>query len=364
MTALDKKNRAARAGQYFGWLFLFSLFCFSYPLNGQVDKKKIKISTLYCSFSFQQYQLLFSQIGLDDYYEFEQSEDPEYVIYDVYKKPTRKLNGKMPIISGDFAKIFITGENFRPIMNYCDWAFTFDYEDMLQEPRHMRFPLYVFFVSSERLIKQPRPLVEVKKEKPKFCNYLYFHSIPIREKLFKKLSQYKKVDAPGKSMNNMPALGKKKEPESSRNDTKWADEKLDFINEYKFTIAFENESYPGYTTEKIVQPMVVGSIPIYWGNPRIGEEFNSKSFISYADFEKPIKDKFPRFLFHIPVVKVFLQWWIEDQVLDQMVKRIIEIDQDDALYEQYLQEPWFHNNQPNVYYDKERLKSRFMEIFG
>ena len=36
----------------------------------------------------------------------------------------------------------------------------------------------------------------------------------------------------------------------------------------------------GYTTEKIFEPMIAQSIPIYWGNPRIGEDFNEKSFIN------------------------------------------------------------------------------------
>ena len=38
------------------------------------------------------------------------------------------------------------------------------------------------------------------------------------------------------------------------------------------TIAFENSSFPGYTTEKIFEPMLEGSIPIYWGNPRVDED--------------------------------------------------------------------------------------------
>lgn len=41
---------------------------------------------------------------------------------------------------------------------------------------------------------------------------------------------------------------------------------------YKFSIAFENAWYPGYTSEKIVTSMLAGTIPIYWGNPDIGRE--------------------------------------------------------------------------------------------
>jgi glyoxylate carboligase len=51
------------------------------------------------------------------------------------------------------------------------------------------------------------------------------------------------------------------------------DNKRQFQSEYKFSIAFENNAhrpqYPGYTTEKIMEPMTVNSIPIYWEIQRL-----------------------------------------------------------------------------------------------
>ena len=60
--------------------------------------------------------------------------------------------------------------------------------------------------------------------------------------------------------------------------------KIDFIMDHKFTIAFENSSYPGYTTEKIFEPMLVNSIPLYWGNPLVDRDFNTKSFLNFHDY--------------------------------------------------------------------------------
>lgn len=37
------------------------------------------------------------------------------------------------------------------------------------------------------------------------------------------------------------------------------------MRRYKFTIAFENQSYPGYVTEKIADALMAGTVPIYWG---------------------------------------------------------------------------------------------------
>ncbi len=62
-------------------------------------------------------------------------------------------------------------------------------------------------------------------------------------------------------------------------------DKLEFIKDYKFTMSFENSSYPGYTTEKIIETMFVMSIPVYWGNPSIAIEFNPGSFIKQHDFK-------------------------------------------------------------------------------
>ena len=61
------------------------------------------------------------------------------------------------------------------------------------------------------------------------------------------------VDAPGAVCNNMRAIAR---PGS------YADvaPKLDFIRSYKFTIAFENESARGYTTEEIAE-QIYRSVP-------------------------------------------------------------------------------------------------------
>ena len=61
-------------------------------------------------------------------------------------------------------------------------------------------------------------------------------------------------------------------------------DKLEFIKDYKFVLAFENVSYPGYTTEKLLEPLIVNSIPVYWGNPLVGNDFNKECFINYDDF--------------------------------------------------------------------------------
>lgn len=42
---------------------------------------------------------------------------------------------------------------------------------------------------------------------------------------------------------------------------------LSFVAKYKFTIAFENAICNDYITEKLWRPLIVGSVPIYYGSP-------------------------------------------------------------------------------------------------
>ncbi len=68
-----------------------------------------------------------------------------------------------------------------------------------------------------------------------------FNSTKVRNNFFLKISKYKKVDSGGLALNNIGYIVKNK---------------LEFIKDYKFTIAFENSSYSGYTTEKITDAFI------------------------------------------------------------------------------------------------------------
>ena len=64
--------------------------------------------------------------------------------------------------------------------------------------------------------------------------------------------------------------------------------KHDLLGQYKFTIAFENTAYPGYVTEKIIDAMVAGSVPIYLGAPDIGNHVPQNAFIDASAFPNPL----------------------------------------------------------------------------
>jgi len=55
--------------------------------------------------------------------------------------------------------------------------------------------------------------------------------------------------------------------------------KLSFVSRFTHHLCFENETFPGYLTEKLFDPLFVGAVPLYAGDPLAGEWFDSESFV-------------------------------------------------------------------------------------
>ena len=52
-----------------------------------------------------------------------------------------------------------------------------------------------------------------------------------------------------------------------------------------FSVTFENGVYDKYYTEKITDCFATGTIPIYWGSKKIGEDFDINGIIFYDDLK-------------------------------------------------------------------------------
>jgi len=68
---------------------------------------------------------------------------------------------------------------------------------------------------------------------------------------------------------------------------KFIKSKMDVAPQYRFSLSFENDLYPGYVTEKLAEAYLSGNVPIYRGlfdsNSEI--KFNPKSFLNFIDFK-------------------------------------------------------------------------------
>jgi hypothetical protein len=244
---------------------------------------------------------------LSRHYELELSEQPDVLLFSVFGDEFKEHK---------CLRIFYTGECIEPDLRDADLSLSFSFKE---DKRHYRFPLYAMRIDINQLLQKPDPAV-ILKEKTKFCSFVVSNGgSKQRNQFFHKLSEYKKVDSGGRLFNNIGGP---------------VADKMTFIKDYKFVISFENERRKGYTTEKIVEPMLVNSIPIYWGDPLISKDFNPKSFINVPDFKN----------------------------FDEVIKQLIRIDRDDELYCSYLSQPWLNNNTVNMNYLHSALLEKLIDL--
>ena len=66
----------------------------------------------------------------------------------------------------------------------------------------------------------------------------------------------------------------------------YVENKITALKDYKFHVTIENSRVPGYFTEKLIDCFVTGTIPIYWGDPKIDEVFDTSGMIIVNSFEE------------------------------------------------------------------------------
>lgn len=255
-------------------------------------------------------------------------------------------------------------ENNWPDPAEYDWCFGTWREEEVNHPRYTRITWHGF--DPRQLVKTPAQVEAWLARPRRFANFFYSNRVRHRESFCQALARYQAVDCPGDSLRNQPPIDDGRHSDSGR----WG-RKRDFLGDYKFTVAFENSSAPGYHTEKILDPMQAGSIPIYWGDPTIARTFNPRSFINAAEFVRPPsrsldtalrrlgrrthRDYRPA-LYSRPADRVRRRWHrLATQAADgllrlrgwkPLVDAIRELDTDETRYAAMLAEPWFSGNQP------------------
>jgi hypothetical protein len=195
--------------------------------------------------------------------------------------------------------IFFSGETmsrFKKYHDYClpevDLALGFD---DLQHEKYFRLPLWIldFFeptVDLEKVKEKLKQLNYYKNNKPivreKFCSLIARHDENgIRKKIVNTLNPIETVDCAGKLFNN-----------TARLQTEFANNKVKFLENYKFNICPENTNQENYTTEKLFESFAAGCIPIYWGSAQKPEPniFKPSSIIFFDDFKNTLSEDVER----------------------------------------------------------------------
>ncbi|GIZ15180.1 glycosyltransferase family 10 domain-containing protein [Capnocytophaga catalasegens] len=233
-------------------------------------------------------------------------------------------------------KVFFTGEYVqkggitKSLETYADncvndvnLSMGFDY---IKHPNYVRFPLWIlYFVQPEMTFEDLKnrietinnPLYRKNQERTKFCVQMSRHDKNnTRRKMINLLNKIEQVTCAGIFMNNADEL-----------KTKYNDNKVNYLRNFKFNICPENISAKGYITEKILDAIVGGCIPIYYGGGKKewveSNIFNPNAFLYYEEGKE-----------------------------EKLFKEVKKLYSDSEAYNQFIAEPPFKENATEFIWEK------------
>lgn len=247
---------------------------------------------------FNKEQNLIYDILKNNGYDVQICDDADYLICDFFGENPYSYCGTPQV------RIMYSSENLIPDFNLIDYSicpYPIQFGD-----RNFQLPPCVWPRSHwlEICQKDRNYSREFLEQKSYFANFIASHESEynIRGDFFKKLCEYKRVEAPGSYLNNMP----------NGERVNWlTDSKANFQRKCKFTLCFESTMHYGFVTEKIMDAFYADTIPVYYGSPTVTDIFNKDAFINVADFDS----------------------------FEAAIEKIIELDQDDEKYLEMLRQP-------------------------
>ena len=218
------------------------------------------------------------------------------------------------VVSGDYLSSHLKYDCFKIFFGTEDMSLNYKYADISLGSNQIHgYPntkhcscIFRFSCFNSMINKKSYDEFKELKNSPKtkFCAFMYSNQKAKARKVFCiKLMDYKKVDCLGSVLNNT-----KLDKTETRYVSDWDDKAMNIYKDYKFVIAFENSSSLGYISEKILLPLSVGSIPIYWGAPDVKDYINPECFINVNDFDS----------------------------FEDCIEYVKKVDNDDELYQKYI----------------------------
>ena len=179
--------------------------------------------------------------------------------------------GENPKINEDTTRLLYLGENVRPDYSYVDYSLTFDFSSYCG--KNIYTPLWILRSNKYAISGSDyEPYDKNDLESAKTINsgvnsiaYIGNNSTAMR------------IEA----ISELRKLGFQIDEYGSH--TRPVDSKKRVLKNYRYSLCFENSYTPGYTTEKIIDSFVSGTIPIYWGGaPK--DIFNENAYFSFCPF--------------------------------------------------------------------------------
>jgi len=168
-------------------------------------------------------------------------------------------------------------------------------------------PLSIAYIHCNNFL----PMLSLRQPKTSisqnFCSFIVSNpKCEIRNKIFEHVNKYKKVNSMGGYANNVGYRV---------TYPYWSQEYFNVIGSHKFMICCENTKMETYSTEKIVNPYLARTIPIYWGSHNIKNIFNIDSMLFLEDET--------------------------EESFEKLINKIIELDNDDQKYLEFINRPIF-----------------------
>ena len=300
-------------------------------------RKTIKIG--YTDMSDEKGMFYFNYVKnmLTDTYEFVfEQENPDYLMFSFYGCKHNDEKYKQAI------KIAIYEEGFIPSFNEEDY--TFGLAHIFYLDRYFRKATLIEYLQKYNLknkdFRKARQKALNGPKREKFCGAVLNNETSLnhfREKFVKELSKYKTVDSGGEIDNNLGYI---------------VTDKIKFFSSYKFSIAFEKNTADGYATDHILNSLLAGTVPIYYGDYLIDEYINPDTYILVRN-DIDLLDK-------IDFIKQVDQ---DDNLYKEFLKKDVLLD-DDIVIKRKKEEKeyWSHIFRPDKYdarrIDNIRFKTR------
>ena len=245
--------------------------------------------------------------------------------------------------------IFYTGENV-----HCDSFVDYKHNmldfkrmdlslgfDRIDDERYLRFPIWLLEmfpadanVETIKKVCDALSYQRLSEERNRFCALVSGNrgekdsGVIIRKRIFEQINTISQVDCAGKLLRNTEEL-----------QTKFNNDKAEFLKQYKFFICPENISVDGYVTEKVFHSIGSGCIPIYNGS---------------------LNDPEPDVLNHDAIL-----FWEKDGDNGQLVKKVEELWNSPKLYKEFYEQPRLQPDAWEVvagYF--EQLEKKIDRLFG
>jgi len=274
---------------------------------------------------------------LRGHYSFTLTDKPDFAFFSVYGYiGANRYDGAVRFVyAGEPGAHFAMGGKMSPGVwepGFFHYGITCD--SVEESPNHRYMPqgflhLQMYNDGTRSLIRDGRPAQPKKFFADFVCSNSNGNS-RYRIDFFHKLSAYKRIESCGHVERNNNAL------RSAAYSREGYLLKQAFQAQCKFSIAMENTVFATYVTEKLTDPLVARSVPIYWGAPNADRYFNPEAFINVQKFASD----------------------------EEAIEHIKRVDQDDALYQAYLNAPPFRGNVVPTELSDEHYLAFFKSILG